>query len=580
VSIESSPAGTGTATITTATATGSATVIPTGTPAATPSTSATPTQTPHSTGTASATASLAALRVQLASVSAGAGPLQLSDSLPPLAFSLSFSPCDATFVGGALVCAATAQNGGAGVAVLLSSPASLKRCSGADSVAVAVQFGSEAGWSSVACSAMVDGESYASNPVRVPVQRTLWPLFQDLLVVLEDGRLKSAWAPPVNGTAVMLAAGFNGSAASDLEKQVLHLVEAIDYSATLQTGTALDVLLSGGSTLVLVADRTFWADRAAAPGYAGFTNESAVWIGDVPCSVEWVSDDGSLLAFAAPSLDAVCPDAATSSTGDCGYAALRIQNGDLSEVDALGAGISCPPFCPGLFPGSVPFESDSSLVPAAPQANELPLPVAQSALQFASAGLYYTASCVASGFTDPTSGACTNVSDPAFSKCAFGVGDGCKPCPAGAMCPGGNRAWPLPGYYTASEDSGTVTACTAPATTRCTGWNSSMGSAACGRGYRSGSYGCLVCDTDFYADTTGACVSCPAAEGVWPVLQPLLIFVGAVLAVAMLLYGALLLIAKAFGGSLAGGVSRMVQFITWTITVVQVQSHLCCFRGI
>ena len=29
----------------------------------------------------------------------------------------------------------------------------------------------------------------------------------------------------------------------------------------------------------------------------------------------------------------------------------------------------------------------------------------------------------------------------------YGVGLACRPCPAGATCPGGNRLWPLEGWY-------------------------------------------------------------------------------------------------------------------------------------
>jgi hypothetical protein len=400
---------------------------------------------------------------------------------------------------------------------------------------------------------------------------------------------------------MMLAAGVNASAtdAFELAEQVAYLVGTIHYASAQATTQALDVLLSGATTIVLVADRTFWADRVA-PGssgitsngrvlttsvtskypYAGFTNASRVWLGGVPCAVQWVSADGSLLAFEAPPLDDVCPAAATS--GDCGYAPLRVLNvvsssDENDNAGTLGADLSCPPFCPGLFPGTVPFRAaapGSTLVPAVPQASSgLPVPVAASALQLATGGLFYTASCVGGGFTDPTTGACTNVSDPAFARCAFGAGDGCRPCPTGAVCPGGARAWPLPGYYTASESSGVVVACAAPATERCGGWNSSIGASACGPGYRPGSYGCLTCDAAFYSDSSGACAACPSGKGAWPVLQPLLIFAAALLAVAALLYGALRLVAKAYGGSLAGGVTRMLQFITWTITVVQVKPY-------
>jgi hypothetical protein len=43
----------------------------------------------------------------------------------------------------------------------------------------------------------------------------------------------------------------------------------------------------------------------------------------------------------------------------------------------------------------------------------------------------------------------------------FGSAGGCLPCPVGALCPGGGRAWPLPGYWSWSEFS-TPVACSPP----------------------------------------------------------------------------------------------------------------------
>lgn len=42
-------------------------------------------------------------------------------------------------------------------------------------------------------------------------------------------------------------------------------------------------------------------------------------------------------------------------------------------------------------------------------------------------------------FTDPTTGGCSNASDPASLNCAYGAGENCALCPLSALCPGGFR---------------------------------------------------------------------------------------------------------------------------------------------
>ena len=101
------------------------------------------------------------------------------------------------------------------------------------------------------------------------------------------------------------------------------------------------------------------------------------------------------------------------------------------------------------------------------------------------AGLYYAEACSASGvYTDPASGACTNTSSPLYPLCAFGSGSNCQPCPANALCPGGPRCWPLPGFWVAVESSPSVLPCALPgAAAKCTGWSSALGQTKCGAGY-------------------------------------------------------------------------------------------------
>ena len=88
--------------------------------------------------------------------------------------------------------------------------------------------------------------------------------------------------------------------------------------------------------------------------------------------------------------------------------------------------------------------------------------------------------------------------------------DVCWSCagPSGAVCPGGNRAWSLPGFWKSEESSIAVEQCLPPADERCVGWNVSIGSVQCGVGYKAGSAGCSQCDLGYYPVLT-SCVACP-----------------------------------------------------------------------
>eukprot|EP00698_Gefionella_okellyi_P007192 TRINITY_DN1746_c0_g3_i1.p1 TRINITY_DN1746_c0_g3~~TRINITY_DN1746_c0_g3_i1.p1 ORF type:complete len:3456 (-),score=1009.01 TRINITY_DN1746_c0_g3_i1:120-9059(-) len=91
----------------------------------------------------------------------------------------------------------------------------------------------------------------------------------------------------------------------------------------------------------------------------------------------------------------------------------------------------------------------------------------------------------------------------------FGIGTTCRPCDAGGICPGGNRMWASPGYWTPNEASGFVVACASPATDRCLGsperFQLSSNASACGFSYR-GDY-CALCIDNYYEEA-GRCVSC------------------------------------------------------------------------
>ena len=82
---------------------------------------------------------------------------------------------------------------------------------------------------------------------------------------------------------------------------------------------------------------------------------------------------------------------------------------------------------------------------------------------------------------------------------------------AGALCPGGFRAWPLPGYWSADQTIPVQKVCRQPkAEGRCTGWDVAAGRAGCGPEYRVGSYLCESCATGTYAKDDGSCAACPS----------------------------------------------------------------------
>lgn len=312
--------------------------------------------------------------------------------------------------------------------------------------------------------------------------------------------------------------------------------------------------------------------------------------------------------------------------------------------------VSCPPFCPSLMPPSQSQDEGvgplavsltaagegqpapgfqawmGALVPAVLTPEAGPAAALPSeASGFATAGLFYTSQCV--GWAPVDSGACSNASSPELlsGQCAFGGGDACRMCPRingapAAVCPGGFRAWPLPGFFTPAESSGVVSPC-APPSSRCLGWDAATGSVRCAPGYRPYSAGCLSCADGFYPANDASCTACPAGSGELPrpsrfrhcVLSLLLLpfvaaachrsnhlyvflaltlfilchaagfaaiaraiglFVGAALSVLLLILGLTWLIAKAMRGEIIGGFAQAADLCAWIVATLQVLSSV------
>lgn len=278
----------------------------------------------------------------------------------------------------------------------------------------------------------------------------------------------------------------------------------------------LNIVLLNATNLTLVADNGTWT----APGGPAFDATTAVSVGGVPCRVWGVAADGRSLDFEAPPYGAVCGDAAAAAGGGaCPTAALAVTNaGDLT--------VACPPFCPGGQAPPAPSVIDAGGGAAA---------VVASALRGGGPRLYgggvtYVIDCTAAGFTDPTLGTCANASDPRARRCAFGA-TSCAPCPDGAMCPGGLRAWPLPGWWSAGEASPVLLPCAAPAAARCPGWDAPTASVAYGAGYAPGSVACSLCAPGFFVDADGSCAPCQRVASFWQAVGTGVEFVGVLLLV-------------------------------------------------
>ena len=400
-------------------------------------------------------------------------------------------------------------------------------------------------------------------------------------------------------------------------------VESTDPSAY------FSVTLGGLQNVTLVADCTHRVRCVPSVAQAAFVPRAAsadlpvqpfafvpgvrVYLGSVQLPVAAVSTDGLAIRINMPSFKVFCPTD-EDCAGQKAYRALWIANPPvipsvwLAQVDAVwqsraaGGGVmedwvtaddalftageaawstavasarlsvsgrgvgtvlgglsACPMACPGA--GNAPRADGGG--------SSRRLQSATSGEQEHSLmgyGTFMTASCI--GFLPPGP-KCRDASDPDHTRCAFGAGDDCQSCGEGALCPGGYRRWPKPGYWTATENSRVaVKSCAPPSTERCTGWNATTAQSGCGVGYQG--FVCGQCATGFFPESGGSCTACPAdTDGLSLVLPPL-IFAGSAFGLFLVMALAIRIVTAIKGGSFGGGLKRAAQFVVWTVSMLQV----------
>ena len=424
----------------------------------------------------------------------------------------------------------------------------------------------------------------ASTSLPLALQQTLWPLWDDAILVSASGAMRSA----------VLGVALNATAAL-----LLTAAEAASVNVMPQAASLASALAS--PTAVLAAARVVWGDNRSGPGalnyslllgeatasfsltlsgasrvvlYAGVSSMLAAtnaFLGSAACNISAASDDDTWAVLDTPSAAVLCG----SEAGDCGYAALLLNTAPVGG--ALGATLECPPFCPGAVGGGivpVALAGGGFALGTDPPTSlgSLPslLPATDSGAS--SVGIYYAAACAQTGlWTDPATGACANASDPASSRCAYGSGARCSDCPGGALCPGGSRLWPRVGFWAPTEAASSVSPCGPPdPEVKCGGWNVSCGAVQCGAAYRAGSPLCGACAPSYYLQDDGSCAACPVIAGAWGRYRVVLLLLCGAFASALCVGLLLAVIVKLHGGTLDGSARLMLDLALWSVAALQV----------
>ena len=231
--------------------------------------------------------------------------------------------------------------------------------------------------------------SLAMASIQVDVAETLWPLWDDAILVGSEGTMRSARLGVLfNATNAVLAAAAASGAGQSAASVVLQAARSLWSGVALSNTTPSNA--DTGFTITLVG-----ASRIVLRGPAGFrafaSGATSASIGGILCNVSAISDDGAWAVVDTPSPQALCG----SDAVDCGYVPLELGN---APGDSLrGASLICPPFCAGAVSGAI--------VPVAVKGDEVfglglesgtdagPPSLLPSASATTSEGVYYSARC-------------------------------------------------------------------------------------------------------------------------------------------------------------------------------------------
>ena len=258
-------------------------------------------------------------------------------------------------------------------------------------------------------------------------------------------------------------------------------------TAQLQT-CATTLTTSGGTVVVLIGGE---CDECPQPP---FDTRTKVRINGLDVANAEVLPGGKRLRFIAPAvtsgmiLGAYYPISVTTHVAASG-------NNEVTGAVSLGPGASTIGGAGG----------DSSKLACALSSRPLCPPGTPS-----SSGVFYTDIC--DNYLNPALDMTWNVTRNGF---AYGVPPGCRDCPVGCRCPGGERCHADPGFFVDGEklpgENEGPARCALPALVRCKGYAASLGGTLCGQGY-AGS-GCGSCSKGWHL-VHGICAECEN-ESVW-----------------------------------------------------------------
>ena len=210
---------------------------------------------------------------------------------------------------------------------------------------------------------------------------------------------------------------------------------------------------SGNDIFVISQESTLWVGTTFLPNIG-------ISVSGYNASVV-VSDGGRKMRVKVPPYNLVC--ATKDCDGKAGYQTLELRNPTPTQTNRSAGGVVTTDF------------------------------------------LYYYEECVDKSFeTDPS--ICYEIAG-VNSPCAW-AGKSCKKCLANSLCPGGPRAWPVEGFWSAGESKTDVYRCRTPSNERCNGYNISSHSSTCKEGYKSGTPFCDICDKGYYESIDGRCNLC------------------------------------------------------------------------